>query len=205
MGDLHSVPVGPVRDVGESEEFTAGDHQRMRDAIADAHRSFSATPTIVMPWELPGLSMVFGDEETPVVPNVPAIQGHVEPVQQSSEHAAPAVAIRTKTTAFAHAIASDSRRVEHLEDGDQLQLLAQKWEAVLSVDYHAFDLGLDLVTLPYDERVRAVMDVLGGKSTATIPQRLAQISRDVKWVSSEAKRPPFPVSSELIKNYVHQE
>lgn len=61
---------------------------------------------------------------------------------------------------------------------------------------------LGSIQLSYPERVRVVLEVLGGKSTATIRQRLSQLSRYVKWVTDLARRPPCPATSELIKNYV---
>eukprot|EP00435_Cladocopium_sp_Y103_P045581 s2791_g13.t1 len=83
-----------------------------------------------------------------------------------------------------------------------MQLLVQKWEAVVSIDYSSFDLGVNMYELTYDDRLQTIKDVLGGKSLGTIKQRLAQISKYVKWATSDAKRPPFPATAELIKNHV---
>ena len=44
--------------------------------------------------------------------------------------------------------------------------------------------------------------VLGGKSPATLPRRLSQLTRFAKWAREEANRLPFPLTSELIKNYI---
>ena len=94
------------------------------------------------------LSRVFGTNDELLVPDVPTVLGYVEPVSNEGGHIEPAAAIRTKSTAFEHAIAFESRRTCHLEEDEQMQLLAQKWEALISIDYHAFDLGLDTVVLP---------------------------------------------------------
>ena len=136
-------------------------------------KSCASKPEILMLWEMPGLAAVFSDESVsgPIMPSVPTVLGYVEPICQDSGHVETAIAIRTKSTAFEHAISFESRKTHHLEEKDQLQLLAQKWEALISIDYHAFDRGLDLEQLPYAERVQVVLEVLGGKSLATIRQR----------------------------------
>ena len=202
MGDFHSLPLAQHGDSRVASSFSAQDGHRMREAIADAHRSCASTPNILMPWEMPALSMVFGTSDEPLVPDVPVPLGYVEPVSKSGGHEEPATAIRTKTTAFEHAISFESKRTSHLEEDDQMQLLAQRWEAVISIDYRSFDLGLDLEQLQHCDRVKVVLEVLGGKFIATIRQRLSQLSRYVGWATDHAHRPPFPATAELIKNYV---
>ena len=44
--------------------------------------------------------------------------------------------------------------------------MIQKWEAVISIDPRAFDLGVDVEGLLYEERLSVVRDVLGGKAIA---------------------------------------
>jgi hypothetical protein len=68
--------------------------------------------------------------------------------------------------------------------------------------HSAFDLGIQLFDKEYSERVRTVSEVLGGKSPATLPRRLSQLTRFAKWAREEANRLPFPLTSELIKNYI---
>ena len=102
----------------------------------------------MLPWECVHCLGFFGTNDELLVPDVPTVLGYVEPVSNEGGHIEPAAAIRTKSTAFEHAIAFESRRTCHLEEDEQMQLLAQKWEALISTDYHAFDLGLDTVVLP---------------------------------------------------------
>ena len=89
-----------------------------------------------------------------------------------------------------------------MPEGDQLLLLLQKWEAVISISPQSFDVGIDLTVLNYEQRVTTIGEVLGGKSVGTLRQRLGQIGQYIRWATSEAQRPPFPVTAELIKNYV---
>ena len=183
-------------------ELSQANRDRMHSAISDAQLSCSIVPDIVMPWSLPGLSMVLGDESEAILPMVPTVPGYVEPVPDNPSQDRPSLPVRTKATAFEHAIAFDSRRVVHLDDDEQFRLLVQKWEAMLSINYHAFDLGVEISSLSQEERLRAVSEVLGGKAVATIRQRLTQLGKYVKWATGNAKRPPFPVTAELIKNYI---
>ena len=189
----------PLADVAELSQT---DRNRLHSAISDAQLSCSAVPDIVMPWNLPGLSLVLGDEGETIFPSVPTVPGYVEPVPDHPTQDRPSLPVRTKATAFEHAIAFDSRRVIHLDDDEQFRLLVQKWEAMLSINYHAFDLGVEISGLLQDERLRAVSEVLGGKAVATVRQRLAQLGKYVKRATGNAKRPPFPVTAELIKNHI---
>jgi hypothetical protein len=113
-----------------------------------------------------------------------------------------AAVISSKPTFFGDAIAFNSKRACHLSEGSQLEILAQKWEALISINYSAFDLGLQIHGLPFNERVKIVSEVLGGNSPSPLTRRLSEISRFVNWASKDARREPFPVSAELIKNYV---
>ena len=195
--------VSLMRHGGAIEEaLTPAERHRMHEAISDAQLSCASMPEITMPWNLPGLSMVLGNEEDSLVPRVPTVPGYVDPPASSESKGQAVLTVCTKATAFEHAIAFDSKRVCHLEDHDQLQLLIQKWEAMISIDCSAFDLGVDIMHLTYAERLDAVKDILGGKAIATLRQRLAQLSRYVKWSMEEARRPPFPVTTELVKNYI---
>ena len=75
-------------------------------------------------------------------------------------------------------------------------------EAVISISPQSFDVGIDLTVLNYEQRVTTIGEVLGGKFVGTLRQRLGQIGQYIRWATSEAQRPPFPVTAELIKNYV---
>ncbi|CAL1129302.1 unnamed protein product [Cladocopium goreaui] len=184
MGAQLAGPSDPLADVAG---LSRTDRDRMHNAISDAQLSCSVVPDIVMPWNLPGLSMVLGDESETIVPSVPTVPGYVEPALDHLTQDRPSLPVRTKATAFEHAIAFDSRRVVHLDDDEQFRLLVQKWEAMLSINYHAFDLGVEISGLSQEERLRAVSEVLGGKAVATVRQRLAQLGKYVKWATSDAK------------------
>eukprot|EP00435_Cladocopium_sp_Y103_P042781 s2110_g11.t3 len=177
--------------------------EHMHNAIADAHASTSRSDLIVMPWETPAMSWVFGNREPWEFPSVPPVLGYIEPSSEvEGTRREPAVIVSDKPTVFEGAISFNSFRTCHLDEGSQLNLLAQRWEALISVNYSAFDIGIDIHALGFSERVRTVAEVLGGKSPATLSRRLSQISKFVGWASNEARRLPFPATAELIKNYV---
>ena len=101
------------------------------------------------------------------------------------------------------AISFKSKSACHLDEKSQLDMLAQKWEVLISIDYTAFNLGLQVFGRPHAEKVTIVFELLGGKSPGALTRRLSQITRFVKWATEHAKRAPFPVTAELSKNYVH--
>eukprot|EP00435_Cladocopium_sp_Y103_P020847 s37_g5.t1 len=189
----------PDIDCNISESFRAN----MHEAINEAHATTTRADPIVLPWEMPSMSWVFGETDPLDFPFVAPVLGYVEPVEQivdtRPDHV---VQINPKGTFFEGAIAFNSFRTCHLDEGSQLSLLAQKWEAVVSINYSAFDLGIEIFEIDFKERAKIMSEVLGGKSPATLSRRLSQISRYVRWATNDAKRLPFPVTSELIKNYV---
>ena len=197
QGDERSEPHGEAAEI--SPEF----RQRMHDAINDAH-AISARPSdLIMPWEEPSMSWVFGERDPFSIPDVTPVWGYVEP-QHEPEDTRPGrgVPVMDKPTVFESAISFNSFRTCHLSESDQLAILAQKWEALISINYSAFDLGIQIFDVEYAERVKIVSEVLGGKSPATLCGRLSQVARFVKWATNDAKSDPFPVSAELIKNYI---
>ena len=158
MGNLplNPEPDGNVRGSEShrnSELLSAQQLAAMHSAIEDSHLSSSSMPDILMPWEMPALSMVFGESEEPIIPPVRPILGYVEPPQIESVTERPPMSLQPKTTAFEHAISFESKRVCHLPESDQLLLLLQKWEAVISISFPSFDVGVDIAVLSYEQRV----------------------------------------------------
>ena len=184
------------------ETLDAQQRSLMHAMIEESQLSCSCAPSIRMPWEMPALSLVFGREEDSLIPQVRPVLGYVEPQGDGSEPERPAVSLQPKSTAFEHAISFNSKRVCHLPESEQLLLMLQKWEAVISISYRSFNLGIDIESMEYEQRIATVGEVLRGKSVGTLRQRMSQIGQYVKWATAEAKRPPFPVTAELIKNYV---
>ena len=202
-----------VHDAGQAElrgepcdatgEISPEFRQRMHDTINDAH-AISARPSeFVMPWEMPSMSWVFGDGDPFAIPDVTPVLGYVEPQPEpESSRPGPVIALVDKPTVFESAISFNSFRTCHLCEGDQLSMLAQKWEALISINYSAFNLGVGILDADFAERVEIVSEVLGGKSPATLSRRLSQAAKFARWATSDAKREPFPVTAELIKNCI---
>eukprot|EP00435_Cladocopium_sp_Y103_P032700 s386_g8.t1 len=197
--EIQSAPSEQPVNHDITDEFRS----RLHSSIADAQFSCSRPPEIVMPWEMPALSWVFGSSETPVVPDVPPIWQYVEtPATDTESHPVSALVVKDTPTIFENAISFNSFKTCFLNEKDQLSMPAQRWESLISICYASFDLGIQICDDTYPNRVRAVSEILAGKSPATLSRRLSQITRYVKWASEAAKRPPFPVTSELVKNYV---
>lgn len=194
----------PLGDRDTANGQVSDDFRRcMHDAISDAHAATSRPGEILMPWEQPSMSWIFGSDDIDVIPNIQPVGDYVEPCEPTSgPHLEPAAVIHSKPTFYSDAIAFNSKRACHLSERCQLDMLSQKWESLISINYSSFDLGLQVFGLPYHERVKIVAEVLGGKSPGTLTRRLSQITRFVNWAHKDAKRESFPVSAELIKNYI---
>ena len=205
MGGQLSVGINPERAslhaCGEASSLTSQQRENFQAMLNETHFNISAPPNIVMPWEMPAMSLVFGGPERPIVPPVRPVLGYVEPAPLNAGQPA-ILSSEARATAFEHAISFESRRTCHLPEHEQYALLVQKWEALISINYKAFDLGIDIEHLEYQERLGIISEVLGGKAVAPVKQRLGQLGRFIQWSTADAKRPAFPVTPELIKNYV---
>jgi len=51
----------------------------MHAMLEESHHSCASAPDIALPWEMPALSMVFGEPNRPIVPPVRPVMGYVEP------------------------------------------------------------------------------------------------------------------------------
>eukprot|EP00435_Cladocopium_sp_Y103_P013884 s2640_g3.t1 len=96
-------------------------------------------------------------------------------------------------------------RVQTLEhqvrrlQGQVQQLLQQQQQAARSM---GGSLSIHSDDGAGDESASEPAALVRGKSPATLSRRLSQISRYIRWATNDAKRLPFPVTGELVKNYV---
>jgi hypothetical protein len=83
MGGQLSVGINPERAslhaCGEASGLTSQQRENFQAMLNEAHFNSSAPPNIVMPWEMPAMSLVFGGPERPIVPPVRPVLGYVEP------------------------------------------------------------------------------------------------------------------------------
>ena len=181
------------------------DRDALESSLRQAHLSCSAMPVLEMPWESQEMAWIFGPKDEPIVPDVMPVLGRVEPIASNWDDLGSGMKIRKSATAYESAISFDSKRPEFLPEGDQLHLVAQKWEAVISINYAASNLGVDLAVHAYDRRVKMVGDIFGGKAASTLNRRLTQISQYIKWVGENEVgiMGPFPVTGDCIVGYVH--
>eukprot|EP00435_Cladocopium_sp_Y103_P043649 s2024_g12.t1 len=208
MGDSFSISSEPPGQDGAADgcatvpELTDAQRRQMHEAIADAHALAARPAQLTMPWEEPSMSWIFGSRAPLDIPDVTPVWGYVGPEVAQDSGRDSTVVLGSKPTVFESAISFGSFRTCHLKDSDQHSILSQKFEALISINYAAFDLGIQIYDSPFAMRVQTVSEILGGKSPSTLSRRLSQITRYVKWASEEAKRDPFPVSAELIKNFI---
>ena len=152
----------------------------LQDAIDDAHFTAVNYDLIRMPWEQSSLSLVLGEEEETLVPKVLPLVGcfDMPPLDGDEQSGTSARAfLKTKATAFESAICFESRRTEHLPLSDQLDLALRKWDAVISISYESFEIGIDIEFLDDEQRRTVLSQVLAGKATSTISRRYDQLGK----------------------------
>ena len=178
--------------------------EHLQSAIDDAHFTAVNYDLIEMPWDRPPLSLILGDKEPEIVPKVMPVVGCLDwPTAEGNRLDEPSAraCLKTRATAFEAAISFESRRIEHLPAQDQLDLALRKWDAIISISYESFEIGLDLEFMDPEERKLVLSQVLLGKATSTINRRYEQLGKYVSWASLEGKE-PFPVTKQLIVGYV---
>eukprot|EP00435_Cladocopium_sp_Y103_P058699 s1511_g20.t1 len=147
MGDALSVPTpdlpsdpethGLVRQAGvpvDGEALSVDQRRRMHETIADAHALVARPSQVTLPWEQPSMQWIFGDRDPLDFPDVAPVWGYVEPGEPSDRHHDMAIVVESKPTVFESAISFGSFRTCHLKDSDQLSILSQKFEALLSIN-----------------------------------------------------------------------
>ena len=83
MGGHLTVGASPesanLRAGSEAHGLTSQQGESFQAMLNEAHFNSSAPPNIVMPWEMPAMSLVFGGPEMPLIPPVRPVLGYVEP------------------------------------------------------------------------------------------------------------------------------
>ena len=93
---------------------------------------------------------------------------------------------------------SFKRRILALDE--QVHLLAQRFELLLSHDYTASSTGLYIQSMALDQRVTCVMHALEGKAVATLKKRLSASSKYVAFCCKEGMS-GFPLDVQPVLEY----
>ena len=166
----------------------------------------AATPsvlTVTMPWELPGISLVIGEDE-PIVPT--PILYPVPIVDEEISHSHPS-----------HRVA----RVEHIRGSyhevidfkltlEEVEIMASFWDRALEKWYLIFargrsgwPRGYDIDTLVAQKGLTGLRAIFGNRSHNTVLKRASSIIRFIHWFNKTSfSISPFPLQTYDVEAYL---
>ena len=188
--------------------LSGGDHHRQANetldkSIWDRHRQFNETldkavfdarqavvlrSDLQLPWETGDLKCVFTDM---VLPSSPYLSTPVsDPVDTSTRNRTSPIPV------FQQAVKFGINRTKNLPESDQMTLLHERWWLALSSNHDASRVGRMV------EAIKAVGQVLGGKSVATLAKRYSQLQRYIKWSVNSGVTEFLPITLGSIREFV---
>ena len=157
----------------------------------------AATPpvlTIVVPWELPGISLVIGDDE----PFVPTPILYPVPVADEEEH--------VLITYGVHKMKSLTSILPLKKQGspppDGIELL-EKWYLIFARGRSGWPRGYEIDTLVAQKGLGGLRSIFGNRSRNTVLKRTSSIIRFIHWFANNSFSIfPFPLQSFDVEGYL---
>jgi hypothetical protein len=192
-----------VRDLSMSAEPSLmGVNAAIDAAILEAQGSV-ASSSLSLPWESGALRQIFQDDlqvlAYPKVQSAPFASVLVQS-SASEEQAVSSVMPLSGQSVYKTMISKAPFLKPLLSPAEEFDLLAQRFEVLLSHNFGGSMLGRDIQDLTRVERVSKVGEALGGKALNTLRKRVGQCSHFVDWCLSVGTL-AFPVNSQLILEY----
>ena len=149
------------------------------------------------------MQAIFAPTE-PSVPPVPLVPAPVqtEPLDSTSFEEASAKAVPPAVTSQFVQVAFSARKFQRPQETEeqQLQLLAVRFDVLLSHAYECSSLGRLLKDKSEADRANLVAEALGGKALATLRKRLSSLTRMVRWCVTQGMS-AFPLDSQVLLEY----
>ncbi|CAE7557162.1 unnamed protein product [Symbiodinium sp. CCMP2592] len=167
---------------------------------ADKHVS---KHSLKMPWERGAMRAVFSQSDLSSLSqcSVPAPL-QTEPLDSASFEEAAAKAHPQEHASQFVQVAFSARKFQKPQETEeqQLQLLATRYDILLSHAYECSSLGRLLKDKCETDRVSLVAEALGGKALSTLKKRLSSLARLVGWCSNQGMS-AFPIDSQVLIEY----
>ena len=185
------------------DTFSNSDVDNLRRIIGDA---CAATPTVLsvtMPWELPGISLVIGEEvdivPTPILEPMPISDREL--VTEMPSH---------RTARVEHIRGSYQEVIDfHLTLDDKeinecsWQRALEKWYIVFARGRDAWPRGYDIDDIVASKGVGGLRPIFGTRSHNTVVKRANSIIRYTHWfLKNRFSVNPFPISSADLEDYL---
>ena len=195
---------------GGGDASAEPDLSRMEETIREAIFACSEPQLLKLPWEQPGLDLIFGKGPLDhVLPDGPSkIEYPVpSPVSAPVEEQARA-AKKVKTAAFGKPCFLSCVNLKNQASDAELTASAwqrslEKWHFLLSLDPSVSLVGSSIAGLGPAEGMQSLRELFGRKSEATVGKRAAALLKYVKYLQEH--RPflsPFPFTTAKADEYV---
>ena len=191
--------VGPEFD----ESFQAEDADNLRRIIGDMCAATPPVLSVTMPWELPGISLVLGDE-TPIVPT-PVL--HPVPVLEDEP---PIVSESHRTARVDRIRGSFHECIDFKLTLADSEILSARWDRALEKWYLIFARGrsgwpegYDIYDIVSKRGLSGLRPLFGSRSQNTVLKRANSIIRFTHWFTKFSfSISPFPLTAADVEAYL---
>ena len=169
------------------------------DMLLEAHQCV-APPTLVLPWETPVMSPVFGAASS--LPSLPRVAPApvCQPVDEGSVEASVEAPSFSMQCLFQRFVVKPIAKKHVLDLSERQYMMAQRFELVLAHAYEASSLGRTIHHKSREERVDLVLQALGGKALNTLKARIRVASRMISW-GVDQNMSVFPIDEQVVLEY----
>ena len=185
------------------DTFSDGDANNLRRVIGDA---CAATPTVLsvtMPWDLPGINLVLGDEAdivpTPILEPMP-ISDREFVTEMPSRRAAGVEHIRgSYQEVIDFRLTLDDTEINECS----WQRALEKWYVVFARGREAWPKGYDIDDITANRGVGGLRPIFGTRGHNTVVKRANSIIRYTHWfLKNRFSVNPFPISNTDLEDYL---
>ena len=185
------------------DTFKPEDADSLRRVIGDACASTPTVLSVTMPWELPGINLILG-EEASAVPT--PILGSILVSPREFASAEPA----TRVSRVEHIRGSYQEVIDFRLTLDESEIHDTKWKRALEKWYIIFARGRDSWPKGYDiddivttKGVGGLRPIFGTRSHNTVVKRANSIIRYTHWfLKHRFSINPFPITSIDLEDYL---
>ena len=173
--DSHSHDSNPASAGGVAVQGLDGvDVSKLNDAILDASARHSFVDFgVKLPWELPGLDLVFGDSDATGMPCQSSVSNLPEAVNQANaeEPKLKKPRVRVDGQIFLRAVNFAETATEEQLEKRKWDRALEKWFVIISQNVSASLIGLDLQDKSMRESLELIRELFGKKSAAAVLKR----------------------------------
>ena len=186
-----------------ADTFSDSDAENLRRVIGDA---CAATPTVLsvtMPWDLPGINLVLGDETdimpTPILEPMP-ISDREFVTEMPSHRAARVEHVRgSYQEVIDFRLTLDDKEINECS----WQRALEKWYVVFARGREAWPRGYDIDDIIASRGVGGLRPIFGTRSHNTVVKRANSIIRYTHWfLKNRFSINPFPISNADLEDYL---